>query len=448
MKRMKGLKGFKLALSMLFLVLTLTGCKELPVEEGANGAIDNKDTTVESSTEESLKGSDEELGSDSSEELLPEEGAVLKFRSSDKEYAQAVAEKFYEKYGVQVNTQEGGLYDFSKGVLEGATGEGPDVFMNPHDKTLEGIAAGIFLEFDNKVVDTLNKDISKVAMNTVTVDGKVYGVPVSIETNVMFYNKDLVKGEPASTFEQIKEEALAFNNSKENKFWFLTNVSEGSPLFPMLSTYGFRLFGETGADDNNPGFDTEEFLKGLKVIADYKTIMPIPSGDLANADFLTTQFIEGKTAYMIGGPWNVKTLREAGVNFGVRKLVTYDGMQQYPFSFVQNAHVSAYTKYPKAAQLFAEFLVSEVGAELLYSKAAKITSRANANEINGLKDDLDLIAITEAFNESVPMPSAKRISYYWTISGNVGPAVFDGKMTPEEGAKKAIDDWNAFLQAE
>ena len=46
------------------------------------------------------------------------------------------------------------------------------------------------------------------------------------------------------------------------------------------------------------------------------------------------------------------------------------------------------------------------------------------------------------------MPSAKRISYYWTISGNIGPAVFDQKLTPAEAAKKAQDDWNAFLQTE
>lgn len=437
-------KRVKLLLGILTFVLLLGACKKLPVEEGSN-VVDG----IGNSVKEEDKGENEELGKDTStEEFLPEEGAVLKFRSSDKEFAKAIAEKFYEKYGVQVLTEEGGLYDFSKGVLEGATGEGPDVFMSPHDKTLEGIGAGIYLEFDNKLVDNLKNEISEVAMKTVTVDGKVYGVPVSIETNVMFYNKDLVTGEPANSFEQIKEEALAYNDTKNNKFWFLSNVCEGSPIFPMLSTYGFRLFGENGADDNKPGFETEEFLKGLSVLADYKSIMPIPSGDLANADFLTTQFMEGKTAYIIGGPWNVKALREAGVNFGVTKLVTYDGRQQYPFSFVQNAHVSAYTKYPKAAQLLAEFLVSKEGAELLYTKASKISSRANPSEISGLKDDLDLIAITEAFNNSVPMPSAKRISYYWTISANIGPAVFDGKMTAEEGAKKAVDDWNAFLQAE
>ncbi len=427
-----------LAICILCMLVSLSGCREVPVEE-----VEGENTSAVTDTDRK-----DTKAAGTEEVLTPEEGAVLKFRCGDKEFADAVAEEFREAYGVEVNTEEGGAYDFNKGVLEGAAGEGPDVFMSPHDKTLEGIQAGIFLELEPSLVEKLKSEVNDVAMNTVTVEDKVYGVPVSVETYVMFYNKALVTGEPAATFEELKEEALAFNDEKENKFWFLTDVTTGSPLYPILSTYGFRLFGESGTDEDNPGFDRPEFEKGLEVLADYKSIMPISSGDLANTDFLANQFIEGKTAYLIGGPWDIKTFREAGVDFGITKLVTYDGHQQMPFAFVQNAHVSAYTKYPKAAQLFAEFLVSREGAEALYTKPFKITSRADAQEIEGLKEDKDLIDITEAFNESIPMPSAKRISYYWTISANIGPAVFDKKLTPKEGAKKAVDDWNAFLQAE
>lgn len=405
---------------------SVSGCKTLPADSGAQSRPAESKTAA----------------------LTPESGAALKFRTTDVEFAKAAAEKFKEKYGVTVTVEEGGAYDFSKGALEGASGKGPDVFMSPNDKTLEGIQAGLFLPLDASVVQTLKGEISPVAVKTVTVGDKVYGVPVSIETNVLFYNKNLVKGEPAATFEQIKKEAASFNNSAQNKFWYLTNVSEGSPMYPMLSTYGFSLFGPNGTDGNNPGFDTPEFEKGLEVLRSYHDIMPISSGDLANWDFLTNQFITGKTAYMVGGPWNVKTFRDAGVPFGVTSIPTYDGHEQKPFAFVQNAHVSAYSKYPQAAQLFAQYLVSPEAASLLYTKAAKITSRSDADKLQGLKDDKQLTAIAKAFEKAVPMPSVERISYYWTISANIGPAVFDGKMTPQAAAKKAEQDWKTFLQTE
>lgn len=447
--RIGGAMRKRIALGICFIltVLTFAGCKELPVNEN----LESTPTTVSEgsenveNTETKENEANEEIKVD---KWTPEEGAALRFRTNDKEFGEAAAVLFKEKYGVAVTVEQGGAYDFTKGVLEGVSGQGPDVFMSPHDKTLEGIQAGIFLEIDSEIVDNLKTEISDVAMKTVTVDNKVFGIPISIETYVMFYNKTLVTGEPVSSFEQLKEEALTFNNQNENKFIYLSDVTTGSPIYPMLSTYGFRLFGEDGTDDNNPGFDTPEFEKGLEVLADYHSIMPIPSGDLANPDFFTTQFIEGRTAYILGGPWNVKAFREAGIDFGVTKIVTYDGNQQKPFAFVQNAHVSAYSKYPIAAQLFAEFLVSKECAELLYTKAFKITTRADSETIEGLKDDADLVAITKAFEESIPMPSAKRISYYWSISGNIGPAVFDQKLTPAEGAKKAQEDWNAFLLTE
>jgi len=431
-------KRWVLGLGTTVLAIGLAGCGQLPQDTSA----------ANTNTKEESKSVSSSLSKSDDGKLEPEEGASLRFRTGDEEFGNAVAKLFEEKYKVPVKVEEGNSLDFTKDVMEAASGEGPDVFMSPHDKTLEGIQAGIFTELDPSLVESLESDISDVAMKTVTVDDKVYGVPVSIETNVMFYNKSVLKDKPASTFDELKKEAEEFNNQKENKFIYLSDVTTGSPIYPMLGTYGFRLFGENGTDEDHPGFDTPEFEKGLEVLADYHNIMPISSGDLSNADFLTNQFTEGKTGYLLGGPWNVKTFREAGVDFGVTNLVTYDGHEQKPFAFVQNAHVSAYTKYPKTAQLFAEFLVSPESAELLYSKAFKITSRSDITSVDGLKEDKELTAIAKVFEKSIPMPSAQRISAYWTITSNIGPAVFDQQMTPKEGAKKAQEDWDAFLQTE
>ena len=418
-------KTFIFVLSAVMMFSLMTGCKELPV---------NEDSTSEG-TEQA--------------ELIPEKNAVIKFKTGDREFGLAVADKFTEKYpDVKVEVEDGGMYDYQKLMLELPSGNGPDVFMSPHDKTTEGIQAGLYYEIDKRIVERLNSEINSVAMKTVTVDDVVYGVPVSIETYVLFYNKDLVKGEPVKTFEDLKAQCLNYNNEQENKFWYLGEVGTGSPLYTMISTYGFNLFGENGTDEDNPGFETEEFKKGLDVVKAYKEIMPISAGDLGNTDFLTTQFITGKTAYLMGGPWNIKYLREDNVNFGVTPLPTFDGHQQRSFAFVQNAHVSAYTKYPIASQLFAEFLISNQSAELLYEKAAKVTSRADITTVNGLKDDEQFSAIAKAFDTSIPMPSAKRISYFWTIAGNIGPAVFDGQMTINDAIKKAKADWESFLLTE
>ena len=418
-----------LVLSALTAFSALTACRQLP-----------------------QKGKTPSAGGTSSvEELKPEQGAKLIFRTSSAgqlDFAKEVAKNFQQKYNIPVTAEDGSVYDQNKTNLEGASGKGADVFMSPQDKTVENERAGLLLKLDNRIASTLQKEVSPVAMKTVMLDGGVYAVPVSVETYVMFYNKKLVAGAPATSFEQLLAESKKFNNAAQNKFWFLSHVSEGATVYPMLSTYGFRLFGADGNDNNHSGFESPEFEKGLEVLARYHELMPAASGDLANWDFLTNQFVTGKTAYLISGPWNVKTFRDSKVDFGVADLPTYDGKKEHSFAFVQSAQVSAYTKCPIAAQLFAQSLVSTESAELLYSKASCITSRADISKVNGLVTDEKLSSIVKAFQNATPMPTAKRLSYYWTISANVGPAVFDGKMTPKAGAAKAVSDWQSFLKAE
>ncbi len=266
----------------------------------------------------------------------------------------------------------------------------------------------------------------------------------------MLYNKDLVKEKPSETFEQIEEEANKYNDKNINKFWFLTIATDGYSAYPFLSVDGFRLFGENGNDGDNPGFNTKEFEKGLEAISKLRKIIPIESEDLKlqASTFLEQNFRNGKTAYYPIGPNAIKELKKSGVNFGITKLPTYGGKPMRAFSVVQNAHVSAYTKYPNASQLFAQYLVSKDAASLLYTKAYKITSRKDTSNIEGLKDDEYMKVYAEQFKNTDPIPSTKRISYFWTIMESTLGSVFDGNITPNEAAEKIQKDFDALVQSE
>lgn len=451
-------------LSILLVVTLLcsvfTGCskKEIPTEQqentaeepGGTAAGDTKKSEGEAAQTTEVPGN--ETQSAGMDRFIPEEEAKLNFwtLAGYLEYGKAVAELFEQKYGVKVEVQENGLDTINKMMLDGPSGNGADVFMAAHDSFLTAKDAGILAALGADSARTISEKINETAVKTVTDSGKIYGVPVSIETYALLYNKTLVTGEPASTFEQIKEEAVAYNNAAENKFWYLTVPTDGYPAYPFLSLYGFQLFGADGTDGDNPGFNSPEFEKGLEVIASLKEIIPIKADDLKieTMSLLEQKFKEGKTAYYPIGPWLIKSLKEENINFGVTQLPTYDGKPMKSFSAVQNAYVSAYTKYPKAAELLAVFLSSDEAASLLYNKAYKITANKDISGIEGLKDDQELKVFSDEFTKSVPMPSTKRISYYWTIMQSVLSAVFDEKLTPQEGAKKAQDDFEALVASE
>lgn len=384
--------------------------------------------------------------------LKPEDGAKLEFwaPSGNLAYGKAVAQSFEKKYKVKVEVQESGLDSVNKMMLDGPSGNGADVFIAAHDAFSTARDAGILLPLDESLKKEIKNVVSQGAVKTVESDGKLYGVPVSVESYALLYNKDLVKGKPAATMEQIEKEAVTYNNPQENKFWYLTVPTDGFPAYPFLSLDGFQLFGKNGADNNDPGFNTPEFEKGLERISALKKLIPIKADDLKMETMsqLEQNFKEGKTAYYPIGPWLVKSLRDEKVNFGVTLLPTLDGKQMKSFATVQNAYVSAYTKYPKAAQLFAQYLASGEGAALLYSQADKITARKDISNVEGLKNDKELSVYVAAFKDAVPMPSVRRMSYYWTIMQSVLSAVFDQKMTPREGAEKAQKDFDSLAASE
>ncbi|SHO43370.1 maltose ABC transporter substrate-binding protein [Anaerocolumna xylanovorans] len=443
----------KKTLSLLLIVTMIAmlgGCKrQLPPEEApANQTTADTKTTDTNTSDTKATDAAATAPGDEDTALVPEEGAKLLFWTGDLEFGKAVAEKFQAKYNVPVTVEEVGLGAIDKISLSGPAGTGADVFMSPHDSFQHGVSAGLFLPLEDSVAGTLTERVNEVGIKTVTSDGKLYGVPVSLETSCLFYNKDIVGDEPAGTLEEIMEKAKSFNNTDKNEFYFLSTIGDGYKIYPFLSAEGFRLFGKDGLDNDNPGFDTDEFEGGLDLIKQLHDIVPVSSTDLGNVSFLRSQFEDGKVAYEISGPWDIKEFKSSGVNFGVTSLPTYKGKPMTPFAGVQNAHVSAFSKYPKAAQLLAQFLVSDEGAELLYEKANKITTLKDVSNIKGLQADEYITPFVDQFANSYPMPSVQRISFYWTISAGVCQAVFDGTLTPEEGREKAVSDWKTMLTTE
>lgn len=442
-----------LLLTVFMVVGSFAGCGKRTIPTDEETIVSDKSeesTSVEANTKE--ESIEETIASEETVEITPEDGAELLLwtLSGDLDFGKAVAEAFEKKYGIKVEVQENGLDSVNKMMLDGPAGNGADVFIAAHDMFSTAKDAGILAELGAYSSQMVNDEINETAVKTVTADGKIYGVPVAIETYALLYNKTLVTGEPATTMEQIKEEAIDFNNPGENKFWYLTVPTDGYPAFPFLSLDGFQLFGPDGTDGDNPGFNTPEFEKGLERIASLKEFIPIKADDLKMETMMQLEqnFRDGKTAYYPIGPWLIKSLKTENINFGVTSLPTLDGKQMKSFSAVQNAYISAYSKYPKAAELLATYLASDEAASLLYSKSYKITAKKDISKVEGLKDDQELKVYATEFTKSIPMPSTKRISYYWTIMLSVLNPVFDGKMTPQEGAKKAQSDFEALIASE
>ena len=130
---------------------------------------------------------------------------------------QELAKKYEEETGVKVEiTSVGGGADYGASLkAEFAKGTEPDIFM------IQG--AGDYEVWKHKIDDLSNESWIKNAVNgtldTVTVDGKVYGMPAATEGYGLMYNKSILDKagiDPASitSFTKLKEAVEKLDSKK------------------------------------------------------------------------------------------------------------------------------------------------------------------------------------------------------------------------------------------
>lgn len=158
------------------------------------------------------------------------------------------------------------------------------------------------------------------------VDGKLYGVPISIYTLVNYYNKDLYDeagleypslewGENAWTFEDWQEVATKLTKGegldRQYGVWIEYQL-ERTALF--LFSEGLNYWGE----NLEPQFDNERIREIHEIL--YKMLhedQVMPNADLINTTGMDQLLADGKVANYIQGTWSHNSIYESGINLGV-----------------------------------------------------------------------------------------------------------------------------------
>lgn len=372
--------------------------------------------------------------------LKPEEGASLVVWEStgpENDYMKMVAEEFTKKYGVQVTVEEVGAVD-AKGRMaqDGPAGVGADVFAAPHDHTGELVASGLVVENANG--ERIKSEFMQAAVDGLSYEGKVYGYPTAIETYGLFYNKDIFPTAPKS-YDEIIAKAKEFNNAKENKYAFMWDIANAYYSHSFIAGGGGYIFGNGGTNKDDVGIDSAGAIAGANSMLALKAILPVNSAD-STTQIMEGLFDEGKIGAMIDGPWAVEGRKTAGVNFGVAKLpVLQDGKQQSSFSGIRALFVSAYSKYPNAAQLFADMATSQDMLLKRFQTTSQIPPMLALMDAPEIKGNEFVAPFLEQAQFAVPMPSIPQMGLVWTPYGAAFASMWNDNVKPEEALKTSAD---------
>lgn len=357
-----------------------------------------------------------------------------------KAYMEEAAKAFEKESGTKVTIKTGdALGGLDKLSLDNQSGKAPDVMMAPYDR-VGGLGN------DGQLAEvTLNKDskTDKTTESLVTNGGKVYGAPAVIETLVLYYNKDLIQEAP-KTFGELEELAkdskYDFAGEAGKNTAFLADWTNFYYAYGLLSGNGGYVFGKDGTDPKDIGLNNQGAIDGIEYAKTWYAKWPKGLQDTQGAaNFIQTQFQEGKTAAIIDGPWKAASLKEAKVNYGVATIPTLPNGKAYSaFGGGKAWVIPAGANHPEAAQKFVDFLTSTDQQKALYDKTNEVPANTEAREYAVGKNDELTAAVVKQFENAQPMPNISEMSTVWDPAKTMLFEAVSGKKSSKDAADDAV----------
>lgn len=328
----------------------------------------------------------------------------------------------------------GGLDNLS---LDNQSKKAPDVMMAPYDRVgglgNDGQLAEVKLSKDSHT--------DKTTEALVTNGGKVYGAPAVIETLVLYYNKDLLSEAP-KTFSDLenlaKDSKYDFTSEPGKNTAFLADWTNFYYAYGLLSGNGGYVFGKNGTDPKDIGLNNKGAIDGIEYAKTWYAKWPKGLQDTKGAaNFIQTQFQEGKTAAIIDGPWKAASLKEAKVNYGVATIPTLPNGKQYSaFGGGKAWVIPAGAKNLDGAQKFIDYLTNTDQQKALFDKTNEVPANTEARKYAVGKNDELTTAVVEQFKNAQPMPNISEMSTVWDPAATM---LFDA-VSGKKSAKASADD--------
>jgi arabinogalactan oligomer/maltooligosaccharide transport system substrate-binding protein len=340
-----------------------------------------------------------------------------------------IAEKWGQENGVNVKFVED-KGDMQAYMQAANSSKGPDMMFGlPHDNLGTFEKAGLLAEVPEGL---LNKDdyTSEQLIDAVTLNGKQYAVPLAQETTSLFYNKDLVKEVP-ETMEEVVE------IGKEKGFVF--DVANFYPTYGLIAANGGYVYKNNNGtlDPTDIGLNNEGAIKGYQFIHDLVVKDKLISVDMTG-DIASGEFMNGKAAFYISGPWDVKSFQDAGVNFGVVPFPTLGGNNVKSFMGVQTAFVSSKSKNQELAWDLAKYL-SENTSDILLNTGNRIPVLKSVVESEEFAKNEYMLNFAEQTKVADPMPNIPEVQAMWAPAGDNLRLLMNEKLSPEECANMTVE---------
>lgn len=223
-----------------------------------------------------------------------------------------------------------------------------------------------------------------------TYDGKVYGMPLSVETSIFAWNKDLYKKagldpeKAPATWEEItaNAEKIRALGGDTYGFYFSGGGCGGCMIFtftPLVWGAGADILSE---DSKTATLDTPQMRKAIEIYRNLVAKDTVPAGSASDNGVNFLSFTNGKIGQQSLGAFAIGTLvtQHPEINFGVTLIPSVDGKTS-SFAGGDNFVVTKGTPKLDAVKKFLEYTYSLEGQKIM-AKFGSLPTRGDiADEV-------------------------------------------------------------------
>ena len=303
-----------------------------------------------------------------------------------------------------------------------------DVFMFANDTLTTLTDAGALAKFGGKYAEQIQATNSQSLLDSLTLDGYLYGVPFTTNTWFMYYDKSVFSEEDVKNLDTMLEKGVVsfpFTNS-----WYLPAFYFGN---------GCTLFGDGTQEELGADFSGEKAADVTNYLIDlYNSPNFVVDADGSGIAGLR----DGSINAMFTGSWDAASIEEIlGENMGVAALPTFtlngEEKQMYAYAGSKAIGVNSNTKYPVQAVELAIYLGSAEAQQLHYELRNVIPCNTELLADPAIASDALVAAQNDTFDRtSILQPFVASMNNCWTPVENMGKGIRSGTITHENAAEQ------------
>ena len=320
--------------------------------------------------------------------------------------------------------------DEAPALLETDADTAADVFQIPSGGVPAEAQKGLLLPIGYQI-DSVKPLYSEGAIESVSAPGPdgsklVYAIPFSPNSFFMYYNKDMFTEEEVKSLETMLAKDLGddvknFSCSIHNS-WYIES---------FFYAAGCTLFGEDGTDPTSMDWNNENGMAAGKYLID---LVNNPKYIEDQDGIAMSLLADGKLAALCSGTWAAPDVIDAlGEDYGACALPTINingkDSQLRNFGDYKCYAVKSNTKYPLAAQQFAEWLGNEENQRTRFEINKETPTVLSLAEDPALQESPAAVALMKQTEHYVPQPNIPQMGEYWTPAEALGTGIVNGEIT-------------------